>query len=148
VLIDQARIRELIPHSGAMCLLERVVECDAERIRCIAVSHRDPANPLARNGRLAAICGVEYAGQAMALHGALSEQGSRTRGPGYLATVRELDCRCAWLDECGPALTVEARLLVADGPRVIYQFELRDESGMLVCGRAAVALEGASTEKS
>lgn len=72
VPIDAERIRKLVPHAGNMCLLERVVACDAASIRCETRSHLDQSNPLRRNGHLASICAIEYAAQAMALHGALT----------------------------------------------------------------------------
>ncbi len=72
VPIDAERIRNLVPHAGNMCLLERVVACDAASIRCETRSHLDQSNPLRRNGQLASICAIEYAAQAMALHGALT----------------------------------------------------------------------------
>ncbi len=72
VPIDAERIRKLVPHAGNMCLLERVVACDAASIRCETRSHLDQSNPLRRNGQLASICAIEYAAQAMALHGALT----------------------------------------------------------------------------
>jgi predicted hotdog family 3-hydroxylacyl-ACP dehydratase len=71
VPIDVERIRELVPHAGKMCLLERVVDCDTASIRCETRSHLDRANPLRRNGHLSSVCAIEYAAQAMALHGAL-----------------------------------------------------------------------------
>ncbi|HUU72054.1 MAG TPA: hydroxymyristoyl-ACP dehydratase [Burkholderiales bacterium] len=70
-VIGASRIRDLIPHAGAMCLLERVIEYDDASICCEARSHLDVDNPLRHNGRLSTLCGIEYAGQAMALHGAL-----------------------------------------------------------------------------
>lgn len=75
VPIDAERIRKLVPHAGNMCLLERVVACDAASIRCETRSHLDQSNPLRRNGQLASICAIEYAAQAMALHGALTAPG-------------------------------------------------------------------------
>jgi predicted hotdog family 3-hydroxylacyl-ACP dehydratase len=141
VLIDQDRIRALIPHAGSMCLLDRVVEWGTDVIVCVATSHRDPANPLRRSGRLAAVCAVEYAGQAMALHGALLQTRPGTGRAGYLASVRELTCQVDYLDGCGPELSVKAWLLMADGPRVIYRFELRDGEQVIVSGHAAVALD-------
>jgi predicted hotdog family 3-hydroxylacyl-ACP dehydratase len=69
--IDANRIRELIPHAGTMCLLERVVGCDQTSIRCETRSHQNDNNPLRYKGRLSSVCGIEYAAQAMALHGAL-----------------------------------------------------------------------------
>lgn len=128
----------MIPHAGSMCLLDRVIDWSAEQIVCAATSHRDPRNPLARSGRLAAVCGVEYAGQAMALHGALLR--AQPGLGGYLASVRNLRCRNAYLDECGPELTVKALLLLAQGARMIYQFELSDRERVVVSGNAAVAL--------
>jgi predicted hotdog family 3-hydroxylacyl-ACP dehydratase len=75
VPIDVERIRELVPHAGKMCLLERVVDCDTASIRCETRSHLDRANPLRRNGHLSSVCAIEYAAQAMALHGALMAPG-------------------------------------------------------------------------
>jgi predicted hotdog family 3-hydroxylacyl-ACP dehydratase len=75
VPIDVERIRELVPHAGKMCLLERVVDCDTASIRCETRSHLDRANPLRRNGHLSSVCAIEYAAQAMALHGALTAPG-------------------------------------------------------------------------
>ena len=69
--LAQERLRSLIPHAGAMCLLETVREFSGEEIVCEASSHRDPGNPLRRHGALAALHLAEYAAQAMAAHGAL-----------------------------------------------------------------------------
>ncbi|HWQ40128.1 MAG TPA: hydroxymyristoyl-ACP dehydratase [Burkholderiales bacterium] len=140
MLIGPERIRDLLPHAGAMCLLDAVVEYDAMRILCVATSHRAASNPLAREGRLAAVCGVEYAGQTMALHGALTMP-ARNRRAGYLAAVRDMRCPRAWLHDCGPEMWIEACLLVAAGSRVMYEFKLTSGGTVLGTGRAAVALE-------
>ena len=70
-MLDRAAIARRSPHQGRMCLLERVLDWDAAQIRCGAVSHRDAGNPLRAHDRLAAACGIEYAAQAMAVHGSL-----------------------------------------------------------------------------
>ncbi len=70
-MIDVNRIRELVPHAGAMCLLESVVQYDDQSICCETSSHLGAHNPLRYKGRLSSLCGIEYAAQAMALHGAL-----------------------------------------------------------------------------
>ena len=54
-----------------MCLLDEVLTWDATQIRCRSATHRVPDNPLRAHGRLGAVCGIEYAAQAMAVHGAL-----------------------------------------------------------------------------
>lgn len=139
MLIREDRIRQLLPHQGAMCLLAGVMEWDARRIVCVATSHQARDNPLAREGRLASICGVEYAGQAIALHGVLSGSQQPRQG-GYLASVRELRCTRPFLHDCAGELIVEARLLLSEGKRVLYEFHVRHGDEALVSGRAAVAL--------
>jgi ABC-type Fe3+ transport system permease subunit len=60
----------LLPHQGAMFLLERVTRFDADEIECIATSHRDPNNPLRHSNGLPAHAAIEYAAQAAGVHGA------------------------------------------------------------------------------
>ena len=103
MLIEKPDIARLIPHAGAMCLLDAVLDCDAIRIRCATTSHRDLGNPLRRSSQLGILCGVEYAAQAMALHGALAATGAGTArsaatGAGYLASGRDLACHTDRLD--------------------------------------------------
>jgi predicted hotdog family 3-hydroxylacyl-ACP dehydratase len=69
--IKKAEIRTLIPHSGLMCLLDEVTEWDQRSIVCITNTHRDPVNPLRREGCLAAVHAFEYGAQAAAVHGGL-----------------------------------------------------------------------------
>jgi predicted hotdog family 3-hydroxylacyl-ACP dehydratase len=141
VLITRQRIGELIPHSGSMCLLEAATRWDDAGIHCTATSHLDPANPLRRAGGLAAICALEYAAQAMALHGALTaHQGHRPRG-GLLASTRDLVLHRARLDDCGRELTIEAHRVQGEASRVIYEFRVSDASAVIAEGRAAVVLD-------
>ena len=62
----------MIPHTGAMCLLDGVLQWDTSTIQCVSRSHRDAHNPLRIDGRLPTLCGIEYAAQAMAVHGGLA----------------------------------------------------------------------------
>ena len=143
-ILDAAAIAGLIPHAGRMCLLDAAEEWDATRIACRAASHRLAGNPLRRGGMLPAICGVEYAAQAMALHGALTGSVEGTPRAGYLASLREVQCHVARLDDRGPVLRIEAEQLMAEGDRVIYQFAVHDGVTELLNGRAAVVLEARS----
>jgi predicted hotdog family 3-hydroxylacyl-ACP dehydratase len=141
VLIGKVEIQAHIPHSGAMCLLDGVLSWDDVRIACTTRSHRAPDNPLRRDGRLHAICGLEYAAQAIALHGGLAG-GVRARPRvGYLASLRDLACGLAYLDTIEGDLVVEAERLVDEGSRVIYRFALGTKAGEVMSGRAAVVLE-------
>ncbi|SCC92600.1 putative 3-hydroxylacyl-(Acyl carrier protein) dehydratase-like protein [Thiomonas sp. X19] len=82
VPLDHAWIAAHIPHQGSMCLLDAVLRWDAQHIVCSATSHRDASNPLRQFDRLGAACGIEYAAQAMAVHGALVAEHDRMPGPG------------------------------------------------------------------
>ena len=135
--IDRHQIRALIPHAGAMCLLDHVLTWGPDAIVCQAVNSNSHDNPLRRRGRLGAACGIEYAAQAMALHGALNAAGGPQRA-GMLASVRDAYCHAATLDE--GTLTIEARLLLSEGLRVIYEFTVSGAEKMLLEGRAAVVL--------
>ena len=70
--VTKAEIAALIPHGGAMCLLDGVVKWDATHLCSVSRSHHDMANPLRADGELPALCGIEYAMQTMAVHGGLA----------------------------------------------------------------------------
>jgi predicted hotdog family 3-hydroxylacyl-ACP dehydratase len=140
LLLDRAAIAALIPHEGSMCLLDGVVAWDQGSILCVASSHRAANNPLAAEGRLDAVCGVEYAAQAMAAHGGLLA-GGRRPAAGYLASLRDVVCAIDRLDLLEGDLLVSAELLIADGARVIYRFELSSDGAPVMSGRAAVVID-------
>ena len=125
-----------------MCLLAGVTHWDHVRIDCLAESHRATTNPLRRDGCLGILCGVEYAAQAMALHGALRAESGQARG-GFLASVRDLAWQIDRLDLLPGPLLVAAARLHGEADRVIYGFELRHGEDLLLEGRAAVVLAAA-----
>ena len=140
--LDRAALAALIPHQGAMCLLESVSAWDADGIRCTALSHRDPANPLRAGGALPAVCGVEYAAQAMAVHGALlAGAGGRPR-IGFLASVRELVLAVERLDTLPASLEISAERLAGDGRGLLYRFQVSAAGEDVLTGRAGVVLAG------
>lgn len=140
MLADKKRIGSLIPHSGSMCLLDGVMECDAQHICCVSSTHLDPGNPLRAANGLPALCGIEYAAQAMAVHGGMTGDGGRPRA-GYLAGLRDVTCSVARLDTLPAPLTVEAERLMGDGVNVMYQFRLSAEGVVVLQGRATVVLD-------
>ena len=137
----------LIPHQGSMCLLAAVVDWSADGISCRAVSHADPANPLRAEGRLGAANGIEYAAQAMALHGALLTGGEGTPRQGYLTSVRGVRLHVARLDDLPGELDVRAERLSGDADHVLYRFSVSHDGRCLVDGRAAVVLDAGSLRK-
>jgi predicted hotdog family 3-hydroxylacyl-ACP dehydratase len=132
-------IAALIPHQGAMCLLERVLEWDAERILLATATHRSPDNPLRSQGRLRALHLCEYGAQAMAVHGGLAAQtAGASAQPGLLVSLREVALRRDYIDDLPGDLAVEARRLMESGESWQYTFAVRHEGKLLAEGRAAV----------
>lgn len=138
-ILNKAEIAALIPHAGQMCLLDAVLSWDSTTITCVASSHRTGGNPLTADGRLSAVCGVEYASQAMAVHGGLNGHGQRP-AMGYLASLRDVVCSVEWLDSLEGDLVVTAERLIADKARVIYHFALTCNGMPVLSGRAAVVV--------
>ncbi|MBP0466928.1 phosphotransferase [Roseomonas sp. PWR1] len=134
----RAAIARLVPHQGAMCLLEQVESCDAVTIACTSGTHRDPANPLRRDGMLPAACGLEYALQAMALHGALTSGGAQ--GPGFLAALAGVEMAAERLDDVAGPLAVRAEALAQESRGFIYRFEVTGGGRALLSGRATILL--------
>jgi predicted hotdog family 3-hydroxylacyl-ACP dehydratase len=141
--MTREQIAGLIPHGDAMCLLDGVVQWDADHILCTSCSHRAAGNPLRVAGRLPALCAIEYAAQAMAVHGGLAGKvGSRPRA-GYLASLRDVECSRESLDDLAGDLFVEVRRVADDGVHVIYRFTLRVGEVQVLRGQAMVVLDTA-----
>ena len=139
--LDHAWIEQHIPHKGRMCLLDAVVSWDATRIRCSSTSHLKADNPLRAHGRLGAACGIEYAAQAMAVHGALLGASQDRPRAGFLASVRDVEAQVARLDTLGGPLNVEAERLSGNDNNILYRFALRCDERLLLTGRATVMLD-------
>ncbi len=148
-MIDRAALAALIPHAGSMCLLDLVESWDAQQIRCLSTSHRDPAHPLLSAGSLSALHLIEYGAQAMAVHGGLlAQQLGRRAAPGMLAAIRNLQLSIDELQHLQDPLCVAAskRLVSASGS--LYDFEVHAGSRLLACGRLSVITAATDTTPS
>ncbi len=127
--LDRAWIAAHIPHQGRMCLLEQVLSWDADRITCTSRTHLEPDHPLRAHGRLGAACALEYAAQAMAVHGALLQpQPARAGSFGLLASARALQLH--------------------DAHGALYAFTVSAAQGLLAQGRASLLLDAAAASMS
>lgn len=149
--LDRGWIERHIPHQGRMCLLDEVLAWDPWEVRCRASSQRLADHPLRAHGRLGAACAVEYAGQAMAVHGAIVASLAGTQAlPGYLASVRNLLLHVTRLDDLAADLLVSARRLAGDEASALYEFALAGGEHELASGRASIvfgALCGARIQR-
>lgn len=139
-------IQALIPHSGDMCLLDSVTHWDATHITCTALSHHNPDSPLACDGKVPILCGIEFAAQAMAVHGGLTGQVNQRPRAGLLVSVRDVVARVKYLSDYKDDLQIEAEQLMAGENSVTYSFSLHIGDAELLSGRATVVLDAASVK--
>lgn len=131
----------LLPHGGAMRLLDRVESWDAQSIQCCARSHRDPANPLRHEGRLPVVAGLEYVAQAVGVHMSLQREGSNGPAIGVVGGVRDVVCHGDRLDVYSDELTIKAVRLLGDEQQGLYHFVLAGGGTEVMSGRLAIFLQ-------
>lgn len=138
-MIQHDEICSLIPHSEDMCLLDSVEFWDDDKIICLSNSHLLENNPLRRDEKLSSIHVLEYAAQAMAVHGGLHdrEQGKQMT-EGYLAALRNVNVNLCELDCLKSKLHIEANKILSQGGNMIYTFTVSSEEVQLASGRATV----------
>jgi predicted hotdog family 3-hydroxylacyl-ACP dehydratase len=124
-----------------MCLLDEVLAWDTTQTRCRSSTHRSPDNPLRAYGRLGAACGIEYAAQTMAVHGALvaSAGGGSVAPAGLLASVRAVQLQVARLDDVCDDLITHVKRIAGDDNTALYEFAVSAYARLLLSGRAAIA---------
>jgi predicted hotdog family 3-hydroxylacyl-ACP dehydratase len=142
--LEHTSIAARVPHSGAMCLLDAVLSWTTDDIDCRIVNHADPRHPLRLHGVLPSASALEYASQAMALHGSLCAPAHAAPTPGFVASARDLRLHVARLDDAPGPLRVRASRLAGAASQAMYRFELHDaRQRLLVEGRATVVLNAA-----
>jgi predicted hotdog family 3-hydroxylacyl-ACP dehydratase len=157
--LNRAWIESRIPHHGRMCLLDEVIAWSDARVSCRSGTHREAENPLRAHGKLGIACGIEYAAQAMAVHGALlatsspADRGAPlapspaaawaagTPAAGFLAAVRGVRFHALRLDDVQGDLICDAVRMTGDATTALYEFELRSEAAPLLSGRATVIFD-------
>src|SRR5881296_1889127 len=137
--INKAEIRTLIPHSGMMCLLDEVTQWDDRSITCVTNTHRDPANPLRRDGRLSVVHAFEYGAQAAAVHGGFRARSvGVTAPPGYMDAPRDAHLYVTRLDDVASPLQIRACRLVGEAVNTVYECRVSDGEVLVAQGRITI----------
>ena len=138
--LDRRWIQEHIPHKDGMCLLDEVLSWDLTQTQCRSSTHRSLDNPLRANGRLGSACGIEYAAQTMAVHGALVASAASAVAPtGFLASVRGVRLNIDRLDVFEVDLVTAVQRVAGDESTALYEFSVSADDVVLLTGRAAIA---------
>jgi predicted hotdog family 3-hydroxylacyl-ACP dehydratase len=140
-LLNAADIAARVPHHGTMCLLHTLHESSDTHVLCSTTSHHAADNPLRSASGLLACNAIEYAAQAMALHGAMTAAADAPPQGGRLASVRAVRLHVPRLDTIDGPLFVHVERMAGDVGQAMYQFALHDDKrNALVQGRATVLL--------
>ena len=132
-------IAALIPHQGTMCLLERVLHWDAQRVLVSTTTHRSPDNPLRRGNRLRALHLCEYGAQAAAVHGGLSARHAGTQArPGLLVSLRDIELNRDYIEDLAGDLLIEAEQLMQGQGSWQYAFRVHHVGEEIARGRVAI----------
>lgn len=123
-----------------MCLLHAVEHWDSNRIECSARSHTAPDNPLRHGVGLRSSAGIEYAAQAMAVHGALLAAPGQAPQVGFLTSVRNVAWTGPRLDDAGAEIRIHASRISGNDASLLYDFRILCADRLLVSGRASVLI--------
>jgi predicted hotdog family 3-hydroxylacyl-ACP dehydratase len=138
--LDRRWIEEHIPHKEGMCLLDEVLTWDLTQAQCRTSTHRSLDNPLRAHERLGSACGIEYAAQTMAVHGALVASAEGGVAPaGFLASVRGVRLNIDRLDVFEADLVTAVQRVAGDEKTALYEFSVSADDVVLLTGRAAIA---------
>jgi predicted hotdog family 3-hydroxylacyl-ACP dehydratase len=141
ILLDAAGIAARVPHHGTMCFLHALHESSDTHVLCSTTSHHATDNPLRSASGLLSCNAIEYAAQAMALHGAMTAAADEPPQGGRLASVRGVKLHVPRLDTIDGPLFVHVERVAGDEGQAMYQFMLRDQRQQpLAQGRATVLL--------
>ena len=130
-------IRELVPHSGDMVLLDRVLSADLENL-CAEVTMR--ADTLFCDGAgVGSWVGIEYMAQAIAAHaGYLARMAGAPVKIGFLLGARRYDAQLPWF-VAGSVLQVHVHQAL-QGDNGLGAFECRIDAAGIMLAQATVTV--------
>jgi predicted hotdog family 3-hydroxylacyl-ACP dehydratase len=105
-------VEELVPHSGKMMLLNRVIEFDEENMVAEVIVRND--GMFGNDNTVPAWLGIEYMAQTIAALGGMKRRlAGKTLNLGFLLGTRRYDCNVD-IFAVGTVLTVSVNRLVED----------------------------------
>ena len=142
---DRSSICRYLPHGAGAVLLDVVAHTDHDTSICKSSRHKDVRNPfrVERAGQwcLPASAAIEFAAQAIALHGALGGRGGSDAQPAsaYIARLKGVTWKPVLLSDVAGELTISATCTGRLASGAEYTFEITAEDmGRLASGTAIV----------
>lgn len=137
---DAAALYEGLPHSGSMRLLDSVMSHTVSTIDCQAGNPND--NPLKRGNKVPVWAALEYAAQALALHGLLNAKNSAANPviiTAFVVSIKHMFCFAGSLGDTGKPLQVSARIVATQPGAASCEFILVNDDKPLALGQFSVA---------
>jgi predicted hotdog family 3-hydroxylacyl-ACP dehydratase len=130
----------MIPHRGAMCLLDGVQRWNETGIVCISETHHRVDNPLREDDRLRTVALVEYAAQAAAIHARLIGAGIGGKKTAYIGAVKGLKLHAQYVEPSLETLTYSAECVLQNNGGAIYQVAVESGKQLLIEARVVLVL--------
>ena len=116
-------VRTLLPHSGQMVLLHRVVSVDDETLCAEVRLH--PGSMLAGDQGVGAWVGIEYMAQAVAAYaGIKSKRAGEPIKPGFLLGTRRYTSNVGSFD-VGTTLTIQVKNIIQDDKLSVFDCKIQ-----------------------
>lgn len=132
-------IDDLVPHSGSMSLLDKVVSADAENLCAEVRIHAGSVFYDAEAGGVGSWVGIEYMAQAIAAHaGYLARKAGAPVKIGFLLGARRYDAQLPWF-AAGSVLQVHVHQAL-QGDNGLGAFECRIDAAGIVLAQATVTV--------
>ncbi|MEX0140542.1 3-hydroxylacyl-ACP dehydratase [Janthinobacterium lividum] len=132
-------IRELVPHSGAMVLLDRVLSADAENLCAEVAIHAGSVFYDAPSAGVGSWVGIEYMAQAIAAHaGYLARLAGAPVKIGFLLGARRYEAQLPLFVD-GSVLQVHVQQAL-QGENGLGAFECRIEMAGAVLAQATITV--------
>jgi predicted hotdog family 3-hydroxylacyl-ACP dehydratase len=118
-------VAELLPHSGKMVLLDRMIECDDKLLSAELVVRNDGL--LGNDKTVPAWAGIEYMAQAVAAYaGMMARRAGEPVKPGLLLGTRRYSSNVAEF-KAGSTLTVRAEKIIQNDNMAAFECKIQGD---------------------
>ena len=118
-------VAELIPHSGKMVWLDRIVDCDDNSLSAEFVVRDDGL--LGNDETVPAWAGIEYMAQAIAAYaGMMAKRAGEPVKPGFLLGTRRYSSNVAEF-KVGSTLTVRVKKIIQDNNLAAFECKIQGD---------------------
>ena len=118
-------VAELIPHSGKMVLLDRIIDCDDNSLSAECVVRDDGL--LGNDKTVPAWAGIEYMAQAIAAYaGMMAKRAGKPVKPGFLLGTRRYNSNVAEF-KAGSTLKVRVEKIIQDNALGAFECKIQGD---------------------